>query len=55
MNLVIYNGESWIILEKRMMEMTTTHYLNPDPNTLHGFFDRTLQPALEINSGDSVI
>ncbi|HYK74295.1 MAG TPA: acetamidase/formamidase family protein, partial [Pseudoneobacillus sp.] len=35
--------------------MATTHYLNPDSYTLHGFFDRDLRPTLEINSGDSVI
>jgi acetamidase/formamidase len=35
--------------------MTATHYLRPNSNTLHGFFDRDLQPALEIHSGDSVI
>lgn len=35
--------------------MGTTYFLEPNGETLHGFFDRDLKPALEINSGDSVI
>jgi len=35
--------------------MSKIHYLKPDSNTLHGFFSKELEPALEINSGDNVI
>lgn len=35
--------------------MSNIHYLQPDSNTLHGFFSKELQPALNINSGDTVI
>jgi acetamidase/formamidase len=32
----------------------TIHYIEPDENTLHGFFSRDLQPVLTIDSGDTV-
>ncbi|WP_409250831.1 acetamidase/formamidase family protein [Bacillus sp. SCS-153A] len=35
--------------------MAATHYLEPASHTLHGFFDRSLSPALEIETGDTVI
>lgn len=35
--------------------MTKIHYLEPVSYTLHGFFDKDLPPALEIESGDTVI
>jgi acetamidase/formamidase len=35
--------------------MNVTHHLAPDTGTLHGFFDRSLSPALHIEPGDSVI
>ncbi|KAA0545265.1 acetamidase [Bacillus sp. BGMRC 2118] len=35
--------------------MEKVHYLGPDTNTLHGFFDKDLTPTLEIESGDTVI
>lgn len=34
--------------------MPRTHYLEPSPETLHGFFSKNLEPALEIDSGDTV-
>jgi acetamidase/formamidase len=37
------------------MIMTAVHYLKPDGNTLHGFFDRNLAPSLIIESGDTVV
>lgn len=35
--------------------MSKIHYLNPTSDTLHAFFSRDLEPALKINSGDTVI
>lgn len=35
--------------------MEVIHYLEPNSETLHGFFDKDLQPALTIHSGDTVI
>ncbi|WP_284140105.1 MULTISPECIES: acetamidase/formamidase family protein [unclassified Virgibacillus] len=35
--------------------MSELHYLKPDANALHGFFSNELEPALEINTGDTVI
>ncbi|WP_421378399.1 acetamidase/formamidase family protein [Bacillus salacetis] len=35
--------------------MASIHHLQPDSQTLHGFFDRSLSPAHEIEPGDSVI
>jgi len=35
--------------------MPTVHMLKPDIHTLHGFFSRELEPALYIQSGDTVI
>ncbi|WP_232699376.1 acetamidase/formamidase family protein [Brevibacillus daliensis] len=35
--------------------MPKTHFLKPNSDTLHGFFSNELEPALTINSGDTVI
>lgn len=34
--------------------MIRNHYLEPSSKSLHGFFSKDLEPALEINSGDTV-
>ncbi|WP_026907403.1 acetamidase/formamidase family protein [Paucisalibacillus globulus] len=34
--------------------MAKVHRLNPDSKSLHGFFSKDLEPALEIDSGDTV-
>src|SRR5215831_1008419 len=33
----------------------TTHRLEPDERTLHGFFSRGLAPVLTVDSGDTVV
>ena len=36
--------------------MVTTHHLSASPGTVHwGYFDATLAPALEVNSGDTLV
>ncbi|WCF08927.1 acetamidase/formamidase family protein [Paenibacillus thiaminolyticus] len=35
--------------------MPKIHELNPDADTLHGFFSKDLEPALTIDSGDTVV
>lgn len=35
--------------------MPNVYELNPDSNTLHGFFSKDLEPALTIHSGDTVL
>jgi acetamidase/formamidase len=38
-----------------MLAAMTTHYLEPDERTLHGFFSRDLPPVLTVDSGDTVV
>lgn len=35
--------------------MSSIHYLKPELDTLHGFFSKDLEPALKIDSGDTVV
>lgn len=35
--------------------MPAVHHLSPEPGTVHGQFDRSLPPVLEIDPGDTVI
>ena len=38
-----------------MLAAMTTHHLEPDERTLHGFFSRDLPPVLTVDSGDTVV
>jgi acetamidase/formamidase len=38
-----------------MLAAMTTHRLEPDERTLHGFFSRDLAPVLTVDSGDTVV
>jgi acetamidase/formamidase len=38
-----------------MLAPMTTHRLEPDERTLHGFFSRDLPPVLTVDSGDTVV
>ncbi|MFF4410549.1 acetamidase/formamidase family protein [Streptomyces sp. NPDC001262] len=35
--------------------MPAVHHLSPEPGTVHGQFDRSLPPVLEIDPGDTVV
>jgi acetamidase/formamidase len=38
-----------------MLAAMTTHHLEPDERTLHGFFSRDIPPVLTVDSGDTVV
>jgi acetamidase/formamidase len=40
---------------KGEIRMSKVHSLKPDIHTLHGFFSKELEPALFIQSGDTVV
>ncbi|ACX66013.1 Acetamidase/Formamidase [Paenibacillus sp. Y412MC10] len=44
-----------MVVVKGEKRMSTIHSLQPDIHTLHGFFSKELEPALYIQSGDTVV